>query len=163
MNELVNRQVMGCGSALAAGLVLQLAGVAVAGDTPHMGHAVPSSAAAELQMMDTDKDGKVSASEHALGAKAMFDAMDKDRNAVVTSAEMDAVQKSTSRPGESAPGKLTSAEKIEAIDSNHDGNLSAEEHVAGARRMFALMDADKDGSLSEAELDAGHESMLSAK
>ena len=125
MNELVNRQVMGCGSALAAGLVLQLAGVAVAGDTPHMGHAVPSSAAAELQMMDTDKD--------------------------------------TSRPGQSAPGKLTSAEKIEAIDSNHDGNLSAEEHVAGARKMFALMDADKDGSLSEAELDAGHKSMLSAK
>jgi len=35
--------------------------------------------------------------------------------------------------------------------------------VAGARKMFALMDADKDGSLSEAELDAGHKSMLSAK
>lgn len=149
----------------AAGLILslQLSSVAVAADTPHMGHAVPSSAEAELQMMDTDKDGKVSASEHALGAKAMFDAMDKDKNAVVTAAEMDSVQKSTSRPGETPPGKLSSAEKIKVIDTNHDGNLSAEEHVAGSQKMFTMMDADKDGALTAAELDAGHKLMLSAK
>jgi Ca2+-binding EF-hand superfamily protein len=151
--------------ASAAGLALsfQLSGVSVAADTPHMGHAVPSSAEAEVQMMDTDKDGKVSASEHALGAKAMFDAMDKDKNAVVTPAEMDAVQKATSRPGETPPGKLTSAEKIKAVDTDHDGNLSADEHVAGSRKMFTMMDTDKDGMLTAAELDAGRKLMLSAK
>jgi Ca2+-binding EF-hand superfamily protein len=155
--------------ASAAGLALSfqllgLSGVSVAADTPHMGHAVPSSAEAEVQMMDTDKDGKVSASEHALGAKAMFDAMDKDKNAVVTPAEMDAVQKATSRPGDTPAGsKLTSAEKIKAVDTDHDGNLSADEHVAGSRKMFAMMDTDKDGLLTTAELDAGRKLMLSAK
>jgi Ca2+-binding EF-hand superfamily protein len=151
--------------ASAAGLILgfQLTSVAAAADTPHTGHAVPSSAEAELQMMDTDKDGKVSASEHALGAKAMFDAMDKDKNAVVTTAEMDSVQKSKARPGETSPGKLTSADKIKVIDTDHDGDLSADEHIAGSQKMFSMMDTDKDGALTAAELHTGHKMMLSAK
>jgi hypothetical protein len=99
----------------------------------------------------------------ALGAKAMFDAMDKDKNAVVTPAEMDSVQKAASRPGDTPPGKLSSAEKIKAVDADHDGNLSADEHVAGSRKMFTMMDTDKDGMLTTAELDAGRKLMLSAK
>jgi hypothetical protein len=139
------------------------AAVAVAGDTAHKGHAVPSSAAAELEMMDTDKDGKVSQSEHSVGAKAMFDAMDYDKSAEVTAAEMDAAQRTTTRTGQSPPEKMTSAEKIKMVDADGDGNLTAAEHAAGARNMFAKMDADRDGALTLAELDAGRKLMLSSK
>jgi Ca2+-binding EF-hand superfamily protein len=114
-------------------------------------------------MMDTDKDGKVSQSEHSVGAKAMFDAMDYDKSAEVTAAEMDAAQRTTARTGQSPPEKMTSAEKIKMVDADGDGNLTAAEHAAGARNMFAKMDADKDGALTLAELDAGRKLMLSSK
>jgi Ca2+-binding EF-hand superfamily protein len=151
--------------AISTGLLVSTA--AVAGETPHMGHAVPASSEAELQMMDTDKDGKISAAEHKLGARAMFDSMDSDKNAVVTAVEMDAAQKaatgSKSKAGEVPAGKLSSAEKIKVVDGNGDGKLTAEEHVAGAQKMFGTMDADRDGMLTLAELDAGRKMMLSSK
>jgi len=57
-------------------------------------------------------------------------------------------------------GDMTSAEKIKVIDKDGDGILTAEEHAAGSRTMFAAMDTDKDGALTEAELSAGHAKML---
>jgi Ca2+-binding EF-hand superfamily protein len=146
---------------MALGLIVSTG--AFAGDTPHEGHAVPSSAAAELQMMDTDKDGKVSTAEHAKGARSMFDSMDADRDGRVTAAEMDAAHKSQGMGGKAAAGKMSSAEKIKVVDTNTDGKLSAEEHVAGAQKMFSTMDTDKDGLLTAAELEKGHKTMLSAK
>ncbi len=44
-------------------------------------------------MMDTDKDGKVSASEHAAGARAMFSRVDADHDGYVSKAEFDARMK----------------------------------------------------------------------
>jgi Ca2+-binding EF-hand superfamily protein len=150
------------GASVASAVGLLFATGAFAGDTPHEGHAVPASAAAELQMMDTDKDGKLSPKEHSTGAKAMFDSMDVDKSAVVTAAEMDSAQKSAARSGQMPAGKMTSAEKIKVVDADGDGNLSAEEHASGARNMFAKMDADKDGALTLAELEAGRKLMLSS-
>ena len=152
-----------CGASVASVVGLLFATGASAGDTPHEGHAVPASAAAELQMMDTDKDGKLSPKEHSSGAKAMFDAMDVDKSAVVTAAEMDSAQKAAARSGQMPAGKMTSAEKIKVVDADGDGNLSSEEHASGALNMFAKMDADKDGALTLAELEAGRKLMLSAK
>lgn len=45
-----------------------------------------------VQMMDTNKDGVVSASEHAAGARRMFEWLDADRDGRVTAAEMNAVR-----------------------------------------------------------------------
>ena len=45
---------------------------------------------AEFAAMDTNKDGKVSAEEHAAAAKKMFDMMDANRDCKVTAAEMNA-------------------------------------------------------------------------
>ena len=66
-----------------------LATTAYAGDD-EMKH---GSGQAELQMMDTDHDGSVSASEHAAGAKKMFEMMDKDGDGIVTADEMSAAHK----------------------------------------------------------------------
>ncbi len=55
---------------------------------------------------------------------------------------------------------MSSADKIKALDTNHDGVLSEEEHVAGAKMMFDKMDTDKDGFLTKQEMEAGHAKMM---
>ncbi len=40
------------------------------------------------------------------------------------------------------------------MDTNHDGVVSADEHAAGAKQMFAKMDADHDGNVTATEMDA---------
>jgi len=46
-----------------------------------------------------------------------------------------------------------------AMDSNHDGSVSASEHAAYAQQMFDKMDANHDGMLSKAEMQAGMKAM----
>lgn len=57
------------------------------------------------------------------------------------------------------PKPMTSAEKIAAIDADRDGVITAEEHAAGAKKMFEQMDADRDGKVTAAEMDAAHAAM----
>src|SRR5688572_23398044 len=65
-----------------------LAVTAQAGDESKHG-----SGHSELQMMDADSNGNVSATEHAAGAKKMFEKMDKDGDGIVTAQEMNAAHK----------------------------------------------------------------------
>jgi Ca2+-binding EF-hand superfamily protein len=121
---------------------------------------------AQFQMMDSNGDGKISAEEHAAGAKKMFEMMDADKDGKVTAAEMDAAhEKMTGKPkgGDKEGNKMkgdmkgmSAADKIKMIDTNHDGVLSADEHDAGAKMMFDKMDTDHDGFLTKAEMEAGH-------
>lgn len=134
--------------------VCALSGVASAADHPS-----EDQIDAQFKAMDADGDGRLSPDEHAVGAKRMFDTMDANKDGTVTIAEMDAVHKNI--PGKEAKSSdLSSVEKIKAVDTNGDGQLSAEEHAAGSRKMFGKMDTDRDGFLSRAELTAGHEKML---
>jgi Ca2+-binding EF-hand superfamily protein len=118
---------------------------------------------AQFEMMDSNGDGKISAEEHAAGAKKMFQMMDADNDSKVTAAEMDAAhEKIAGKPKSAAKGhEMSAADKIKVVDSNHDGVLSADEHEAGAKAMFEKMDTDKDGFLTKAEMEAGHAKMMS--
>jgi Ca2+-binding EF-hand superfamily protein len=119
----------------------------------------------EFHMMDSNGDGKISADEHAAGAKMMFDKMDTDKDGKVTAAEMDTAHermaKMMGKEHKAGHADMTSADKIKAMDTNHDGVLSAEEHAAGAKMMFDKMDTDKDGYLSKSEMEAGHARLMS--
>jgi len=116
----------------------------------------------EMQMMDTDRNGKVSALEHETGARQMFEKMDANRDGNVTAAEMDAAHATiTGRPA--SQEEMSSARKINVIDGDKDGVLSAAEHAAGSKRMFLSMDTDRDNQLSAPELLAGRERMLGRK
>lgn len=120
---------------------------------------------AEMRIMDANQDGKVAAAEHAAGAQKMFKAMDANQDMKVTADEMDA----TNKPWKSADAShhkghaMSSADKIKVIDTNGDGVLTAQEHAAGSKAMFAKMDTDKDGNLTAAEVKAGHGQMMMSK
>jgi Ca2+-binding EF-hand superfamily protein len=113
----------------------------------------------EFKAMDSNGDGKISADEHAAGAKKMFDTMDANQDGKVTAAEMDAAQEKVTGKKAGATD-MSAADKIKAIDSNSDGTLSAQEHAAGSKAMFEKMDTNKDGFLSKDELAAGHAKMM---
>jgi hypothetical protein len=49
------------------------------------------------------------------------------------------------------------------MDVNGDGKISPDEHAAGAAKMFATMDADKDGKVTASEMTAAHERVTGAK
>ena len=121
-----------------------------------------SSGQTEVKMMDRDKDGKLPAAEHEAGTKAMFVAMDANKDRTVTAEEM-AAHNQAKAPERRNAGDMSAADKIKAIDANGDGALSAEEHVAGSRAMFARLDRNADGNLTVAEIDAGHAAMLKSK
>jgi Ca2+-binding EF-hand superfamily protein len=53
-----------------------------------------------------------------------------------------------------AGGSDTAATLFKQMDTDGDGRLSPDEHVAGAKRMFQAMDADRDGKVTAAEMDA---------
>jgi len=108
----------------------------------------------KMQMMDTNKDGMISAAEHTAGTKAKFGKLDADADGRVTAGEMDAAHSSA---GGSAAPTMSSAEKIKTIDTDGDGAITAAEHEKGARGMFTKMDANGDGNLSAEEMQAGHQ------
>ena len=133
---------------LAIGVASILCGIALAGGgkDDHM------------KMMDTNGDGKVTATEHADGCRQMFTKMDSNQDGRVTAAEMDAAhpmmkhhkQDATTARSEDGHDKenaadksydqnakmrggkmMSSSEKIAMMDTNGDKQLSAEEHAAG--------------------------------
>jgi hypothetical protein len=102
--------------------------------------------------MDTNADGKITASEHAAGGRTKFQSLDTNKDGSVTATEMDAAH-----AGKTEGMKMSSADKIKKMDTNGDGKLSASEHEAGSTDMFAKSDANKDGSLTADEMKAAHQ------
>ena len=49
------------------------------------------------------------------------------------------------------------------MDTNKDGKVSADEHVAAAKQMFDTMDANKDGNVTADEMEAAHERVTGRK
>lgn len=91
----------------------------------------------------------------------MFAKCDANQDGVLTAAEMDASMKAEGIKADKYD--KTSAEKIQMIDQNSDGQLTAAEHEAGSEKMFAQMDKNADGSLTKDECDEGMKAMKKPK
>ena len=112
---------------------------------------LPDPVAEAFAALDRDGDGKVSAVEHAEGAKARFDALDADRNYHLSAAELEqATATGAAVTGQLAAGTVSIASN--ANDDNDNGEISPEESRAQAEAEFLGRDADRDGSLSLEEM-----------
>ena len=116
-------------------------------------------ALSEFDGVDTNRDGRVSAAEHAAAAKKMFRAMDANRDGKVTAAEMDAAYSKVTGNKADQSG-MSGADKIRVVDRDGDGVLTASEHDAASKEMFRKMDADRDGYLSREEWTTGHAALM---
>lgn len=123
---------------------------------------LPSAFAANdmFAKMDGNHDGRITAREHDAGARAMFVAMDADKDGRVTAGEMTAAQAKVTGQQKSA---MRSEDKIKVVDKDGDGVLTAAEHAAGSKSMFAKMDRNHDGKLSRGEFTAGHKQLMAKK
>ena len=116
-------------------------------------------ALSEFDGVDANRDGRISAAEHAAAARKMFRAMDANRDGKVTAGEMDAAftEVTGKKPDQSG---MSAADKIKAVDRDGDGVLTASEHDAASKDVFRTMDADRDGFLSREEWTAGHAALM---
>jgi len=141
-----------------------LATTAYAGDD-EMKH---GSGQSELQMMDADHDGSVSATEHAAGAKRMFAMMDKDGDGIVTAEEMSAAHKDMPTARAQSPdthtadsGRLPQADPAERTsDANGRPIHSTKSMDKASAAKIKEIDTDQDGTISAAEHEAGARRMF---
>jgi Ca2+-binding EF-hand superfamily protein len=114
----------------------------------------------KFQLMDKDKNGKVSREEFT-GARARFDQLDKNGDGFLTQQEIagGGQLKGIAKPGgvlkkKAAAARAELVERFQSLDKNGDGKLSREE-FPGNDAQFARIDADQDGFVSRAELSRG--------
>jgi hypothetical protein len=110
--------------------------------------------------VEGDGDGQISAAEHAAGADKRFDMMDADKDGKITAAEINASHGAESAAW--AKHRMSSADKIRKFDSDKDGALTRAEYADGSQKMFRKLDVDSDGNLTAAEMSAGHEEKMTA-
>lgn len=125
----------------------------------------------KLSMMDKDGDGKVTATEHADGAKMMFTKLDTDKDGQVTATEMDAAHAMMKDKGAAGAAKDHATARTEgspaeekmqdkkAYDQTGTGK-SMPKQMSSAQKI-AAMDTNNDGKLSAAEHSAGAKQMFS--
>lgn len=104
----------------------------------------------QLQEAEGNADGGITAEKHAATAAKRFEMMDKDRDGKVTAAEISASHGAESIVWANHPE--SAAEKIRSLDNNRDGVLTESEYSAGSQRMFHILDADGNGVLTPAEM-----------
>lgn len=142
-----------------------LATTAYAGDD-EMKH---GSGQSELQMMDADHDGSVSATEHAAGAKRMFATMDKDGDGIVTAEEMSAAHKDmpTAHSANSPDTHTADSGRLPQADPSARTSDASGKPLKSAKSMdkasaakIKEIDTDQDGTISAAEHEAGARKMF---
>ncbi|MEO6365802.1 MAG: hypothetical protein ABIO38_07140 [Luteimonas sp.] len=103
-------------------------------------------------MADSNKDGRISAQEHASAAQAMFARMDVNRDGKCTAGEM-AAGRPMKKMGMGHAGMMA------MMDANHDGVLTRDENAAAAQARFDRMDPNHDGRITADEMAAAHKMM----
>jgi EF hand len=95
-------------------------------------------------------DGGISASKHAAAASKRFEMMDADKDGRITASEINSSHGAESIIWANHPE--SPAEKIRALDGNRDGVVTLPEYSAGSQRMFHILDADGNGVLTPSEM-----------
>jgi hypothetical protein len=95
-------------------------------------------------------DGGITAAKHAATAAKRFELMDANKDGKISVAEINASHGAESIVWANHPA--SPAEKIRSFDSNRDGVLTVSEYTAGSQRMFEELDVDGNGVLTPEEM-----------
>ncbi|MCB1089780.1 MAG: EF-hand domain-containing protein, partial [Verrucomicrobiae bacterium] len=94
-------------------------------------------------------------------ARERFARIDKNSDGVLDAAEIEAAMSERGgwrgRMGKGQghgmrQGGRMGERMLKRFDTNNDGKVTAEEHTAGLRKLFAEMDLDNDGKITDADL-----------
>ena len=104
----------------------------------------------QLKEGECTAEGGISAEKHASAASKRFELMDKDKNGKITAAEINSSHGAESIVWANHPE--APAEKIRNLDANRDGVLTVSEYSVGSQKMFHMLDTDGNGVLTPAEM-----------
>ncbi|HKS57148.1 MAG TPA: hypothetical protein VJS12_17760 [Steroidobacteraceae bacterium] len=95
-------------------------------------------------------DGGITAARHAATASKRFEMMDTNKDGKVSAAEINASHGAESIVWANRPA--SAADKVRSLDSNRDGVLTPSEYTKGSQRMFDELDVDGNGVLTPSEM-----------
>ncbi|HKU17334.1 MAG TPA: hypothetical protein VJQ52_23270 [Steroidobacteraceae bacterium] len=95
-------------------------------------------------------DGGITAAKHAAAAGKRFEMMDADKDGKISAAEINSSHGAESIIWANHPE--SPAQKIRDLDANRDGVLSVAEYSSGSQKMFQLLDVDGNGVLTPSEM-----------
>lgn len=104
----------------------------------------------QLKEGEGTADGGITAEKHAEAANKRFELMDKDKDGKITAAEIGSSHGAESIVWANHPE--SPAEKIRTLDANRDGALTVSEYSTGSQKMFHILDADGNDVLTPAEM-----------
>ncbi|HEY7643216.1 MAG TPA: hypothetical protein VH814_26035 [Steroidobacteraceae bacterium] len=95
-------------------------------------------------------DGGITAERHAATAAKRFELMDANKDGKISVDEINASHGAESIVWANHP--VSAAEKLRSLDSNRDGVLTVLEYTNGSQRMFEELDVDGNGVLTPNEM-----------
>ena len=108
---------------------------------------LPTSASASFEALDTNRDGIVS--KHEYDSDVTFSNIDGNHDYRISAAELESIL------GPQEDGTPSAADRIRTADRNEDGELNDEELRRAAEMRFQWLDTDHNGELSLAEMKSG--------
>jgi len=125
-----------------------------------------------IPTVDFDKDGKISLAEHLAWEKSLFIANDLDGDGYITPLEVAEIQMKRLLKMQEAGELVLTAEELSklallqyafspSLDTNQDGKVSLEEHLAWETQHYKSRDLNGDGYITMDELIPQNKAQLS--
>ena len=108
---------------------------------------IPATASGRFEALDRNRDGIVSKYEY--DSESAFTALDSDNNNRITAEELQVIF------GPQRYGELSTTDRLRAADDNNDGELTDEELRRVVEMRFQGLDYNRDGSLDLDEMQSG--------